>query len=158
MCGIIGINSNKPVTGVILNSLKKLEYRGYDSAGVATLNEGMINETKYIGRNAKMDGLTSFNIFSSPVKRNFSLSESLFETASAGASVSVLTAVSSVVSDVTSSSDMFTSPNYYPYIDGHEPCGDFINEVVPMSVLHCLGYYPNPYEFLLPVHHQFLIL
>ena len=37
MCGIVGINSSRPVTGIILNSLKKLEYRGYDSAGVATL-------------------------------------------------------------------------------------------------------------------------
>ena len=33
MCGIIGIASNKPVSVNIINSLKKLEYRGYDSAG-----------------------------------------------------------------------------------------------------------------------------
>ena len=32
MCGIIGIASNKPVSINIINSLKKLEYRGYDSA------------------------------------------------------------------------------------------------------------------------------
>jgi len=37
MCGIIGITSNKPVSSAIINSLKKLEYRGYDSAGIATL-------------------------------------------------------------------------------------------------------------------------
>ena len=37
MCGIIGIASNKPVSINIINSLKKLEYRGYDSAGIATL-------------------------------------------------------------------------------------------------------------------------
>ena len=30
MCGIIGINSNKPVSATIINSLKKLEYRGYE--------------------------------------------------------------------------------------------------------------------------------
>ena len=42
MCGIIGITSNKQVTSSIINSLKKLEYRGYDSAGIATLNEGYI--------------------------------------------------------------------------------------------------------------------
>ena len=36
MCGIIGITSNKEVTNRIVNSLKKLEYRGYDSAGIAT--------------------------------------------------------------------------------------------------------------------------
>ena len=50
MCGIIGINSNKPVSSTIINSLKKLEYRGYDSAGIATLNDGAINEVKSEGR------------------------------------------------------------------------------------------------------------
>ena len=50
MCGIIGINSNKPVSETIINSLKKLEYRGYDSAGIATLSSGFINEIKSEGR------------------------------------------------------------------------------------------------------------
>ena len=50
MCGIIGINSNKPVSSTILDSLKKLEYRGYDSAGIATLSNGLINEIKSEGR------------------------------------------------------------------------------------------------------------
>ena len=50
MCGIIGINSNKPVSATIINSLKKLEYRGYDSAGIATLSSGLINEIKSEGR------------------------------------------------------------------------------------------------------------
>ena len=50
MCGIIGINSNKPVSATIINSLKKLEYRGYDSAGIATLYSGLINEVKSEGR------------------------------------------------------------------------------------------------------------
>ena len=50
MCGIIGINSSKPVSSTIINSLKKLEYRGYDSAGIATLSNGLINEIKSEGR------------------------------------------------------------------------------------------------------------
>jgi glucosamine--fructose-6-phosphate aminotransferase (isomerizing) len=50
MCGIIGINSNKPVSSAIINSLRKLEYRGYDSAGIATLSDGAINEVKSEGR------------------------------------------------------------------------------------------------------------
>ena len=50
MCGIIGINSKKPVSASIINSLKKLEYRGYDSAGIATLDAGSINEVKSEGR------------------------------------------------------------------------------------------------------------
>ena len=50
MCGIIGIASNKPVSINIINSLKKLEYRGYDSAGLATLNNNEISEKKCSGR------------------------------------------------------------------------------------------------------------
>ena len=50
MCGIIGISSNKSVSASIINSLKKLEYRGYDSAGIATLSGNVINEVKSEGR------------------------------------------------------------------------------------------------------------
>ena len=50
MCGIIGINSNRPVSSTIISSLKKLEYRGYDSAGIATLSNNEINEVKSEGR------------------------------------------------------------------------------------------------------------
>jgi|TARA_B110000438_G_scaffold130766_1_gene126977 glutamine---fructose-6-phosphate transaminase (isomerizing) len=50
MCGIIGITSNKSVSSAIINSLRKLEYRGYDSAGIATLSNGLINEIKSEGR------------------------------------------------------------------------------------------------------------
>ena len=55
MCGIIGISSNKPVSANIINSLKKLEYRGYDSAGIATLSDGEINEIKSDGRVDKLE-------------------------------------------------------------------------------------------------------
>ncbi len=50
MCGIVGITSNKSVTSMIINSLRKLEYRGYDSSGIATLYNGSINEVKCEGR------------------------------------------------------------------------------------------------------------
>jgi len=50
MCGIIGIASNKQVVQNIISSLKKLEYRGYDSAGIATIVNGEINEKKCMGR------------------------------------------------------------------------------------------------------------
>ncbi|MDC0404663.1 glutamine--fructose-6-phosphate transaminase (isomerizing) [Candidatus Pelagibacter sp.] len=50
MCGIIGIASNKPVSSAIINSLRKLEYRGYDSSGIATLSDGLLNEAKSEGR------------------------------------------------------------------------------------------------------------
>ena len=50
MCGIVGITSTKKVSATILNSLRKLEYRGYDSAGIATLESGIIKEVKCEGR------------------------------------------------------------------------------------------------------------
>ncbi|MDC0971571.1 glutamine--fructose-6-phosphate transaminase (isomerizing) [Candidatus Pelagibacter sp.] len=50
MCGIIGIASNKSVSTAIINSLRKLEYRGYDSSGIATLSDGILNEAKSEGR------------------------------------------------------------------------------------------------------------
>jgi len=50
MCGIIGIASNKPVSSNIIHALKRLEYRGYDSAGIATISNGEIYEKKCIGR------------------------------------------------------------------------------------------------------------
>jgi glucosamine--fructose-6-phosphate aminotransferase (isomerizing) len=50
MCGIIGISSHKSVSANIISSLKKLEYRGYDSAGLAILFNGEINEVKSKGR------------------------------------------------------------------------------------------------------------
>lgn len=42
MCGIVGIIGTKEVSELLLDGLKKLEYRGYDSAGIATLNNGKI--------------------------------------------------------------------------------------------------------------------
>ena len=43
MCGIVGIVSSKSVSSSIINALKKLEYRGYDSAGISILNNGFID-------------------------------------------------------------------------------------------------------------------
>tara|TARA_B100000686_G_scaffold213857_1_gene220835 strand:+ start:642 stop:2462 length:1821 start_codon:yes stop_codon:yes gene_type:complete len=62
MCGIIGIASNKLVSSNIIQSLKKLEYRGYDSAGIATIVDGEINEKKCAGR---VDNLEKM-LFKSP--------------------------------------------------------------------------------------------
>jgi len=50
MCGIVGIASDKSVTANIIQSLKKLEYRGYDSAGIATISNKNIDEKKCTGR------------------------------------------------------------------------------------------------------------
>ena len=69
MCGIIGIASNKPVSINIINSLKKLEYRGYDSAGLATLTENNINEKKCSGRVDELEKI----LFKTPSNGNIGI-------------------------------------------------------------------------------------
>src|SRR3546814_6453975 len=50
MCGIIGILGEAPVAPLLLDGLKRLEYRGYDSAGIATLRNGAIDRRRAEGR------------------------------------------------------------------------------------------------------------
>jgi glucosamine--fructose-6-phosphate aminotransferase (isomerizing) len=50
MCGIIGIIGKAPVTPLLVDALKRLEYRGYDSAGVATLINGHIERRRAEGK------------------------------------------------------------------------------------------------------------
>ncbi|HZT88499.1 MAG TPA: glutamine--fructose-6-phosphate transaminase (isomerizing) [Stellaceae bacterium] len=50
MCGIIGINSRETVAPKLLDGLRRLEYRGYDSAGVATLADGRIERCRAQGK------------------------------------------------------------------------------------------------------------
>ncbi|MDN5850683.1 MAG: glutamine--fructose-6-phosphate transaminase (isomerizing), partial [Nitrococcus sp.] len=50
MCGIVGIIGTEPVAGRLVDALKRLEYRGYDSAGVATLERGEIMRRRAEGK------------------------------------------------------------------------------------------------------------
>ncbi len=50
MCGIVGILGEHEVAPIILDALKRLEYRGYDSAGIATLHEGRLGRRRAIGK------------------------------------------------------------------------------------------------------------
>lgn len=50
MCGIVGYIGSKDATPILIEGLRRLEYRGYDSAGVAVYNEGRVQVKKYKGR------------------------------------------------------------------------------------------------------------
>ncbi|MBV9420818.1 MAG: glutamine--fructose-6-phosphate transaminase (isomerizing) [Alphaproteobacteria bacterium] len=54
MCGIVGIAGTRDVAPVILDALKRLEYRGYDSAGIATLVDGRIARRRSPGKLGKL--------------------------------------------------------------------------------------------------------
>src|SRR5436189_1471032 len=60
MCGIVGILGREPVAGQILEALKRLEYRGYDSAGIAILENGAVERIRAPGKltnlQTKMNG------------------------------------------------------------------------------------------------------
>jgi len=50
MCGIVGYVGPKPVVPILLEGLRKLEYRGYDSAGVAVVQDGAIEVRRSAGK------------------------------------------------------------------------------------------------------------
>ena len=57
MCGIVGILGKNEVSPLILESLKRLEYRGYDSAGIATVNLGKLDRRRSVGKLLNHEGI-----------------------------------------------------------------------------------------------------
>ncbi len=50
MCGIVGVLGTNEVAPILVEALKRLEYRGYDSAGIATINDGTLDRRRAIGK------------------------------------------------------------------------------------------------------------
>ena len=57
MCGIIGILGNHQVAPQLVEALKRLEYRGYDSAGIATVNGGKLDRRRAVGKLVNLSDL-----------------------------------------------------------------------------------------------------
>jgi len=55
MCGIVGYSGKKNVNDILLEGLRRLEYRGYDSAGMAVVEDGKLKVTKAVGRIAELE-------------------------------------------------------------------------------------------------------
>jgi glucosamine--fructose-6-phosphate aminotransferase (isomerizing) len=50
MCGIVGVLGNHEAAPILVEALKRLEYRGYDSAGIATVNDGVLDRRRAVGK------------------------------------------------------------------------------------------------------------
>lgn len=50
MCGIVGVLGNHEAAPLLVEALKRLEYRGYDSAGIATVNAGLLDRRRAVGK------------------------------------------------------------------------------------------------------------
>ena len=55
MCGIVAYVGNKPCQTLLVEGLKRLEYRGYDSAGIAVIHDGKLQIAKSVGRVANLE-------------------------------------------------------------------------------------------------------
>lgn len=63
MCGIVGAISKRDVSDILLEGLKRLEYRGYDSAGMAVLNKGLLERVRRPGKVSELgDALEESNL------------------------------------------------------------------------------------------------
>ena len=61
MCGIVGVIGSKPAAPVLLEALRRLEYRGYDSAGIATLVNGHIDRRRAKGKLSNLDAVLAIS-------------------------------------------------------------------------------------------------
>ncbi|MGO4908969.1 glutamine--fructose-6-phosphate transaminase (isomerizing) [Pseudorhodobacter sp. W20_MBD10_FR17] len=61
MCGIIGVLGKNEVAPLLVEALKRLEYRGYDSAGIATVNNGVLGRRRAVGKLVNLSDLLVHN-------------------------------------------------------------------------------------------------
>lgn len=61
MCGIVGVLGNHEAAPILVEALKRLEYRGYDSAGIATINDGTLDRRRAVGKLVNLSDLLVHN-------------------------------------------------------------------------------------------------
>ncbi|MBX4258542.1 glutamine--fructose-6-phosphate transaminase (isomerizing) [Clostridium estertheticum] len=76
MCGIVGYFGIKEAQTILIDGLRKLEYRGYDSAGVAIIDNGVLNVTKCKGRLANLEA----ELLETPLKGNVGIGHTRWAT------------------------------------------------------------------------------
>lgn len=76
MCGIIGVIGQTDVSSVIYDALKRLEYRGYDSAGIATINDNKIDRCRSQGKLVNLEA----ELKRTPLKGNIGIGHTRWAT------------------------------------------------------------------------------
>ena len=76
MCGIIGYIGPRPVVPIILDGLKRLEYRGYDSAGIAVVKDGVMDVRRSAGKLANLEQ----SIWKTPLDGDYGLGHTRWAT------------------------------------------------------------------------------
>src|SRR5687767_15192871 len=76
MCGIIGYIGSKDVVPVLIEGLRKLEYRGYDSAGVAVVSDGVVNLRRSAGKLSNLEQV----IVSNPITGDYGVGHTRWAT------------------------------------------------------------------------------
>ena len=76
MCGIIGYLGPKPIVPVLIDGLKRLEYRGYDSAGIALVKDGDIEIRRSAGKLNRLEQV----IATSPVDGEYGVGHTRWAT------------------------------------------------------------------------------
>ena len=61
MCGIVGVLGHHEAAPILVEALKRLEYRGYDSAGIATVNAGDLDRRRAVGKLVNLQDLLVHN-------------------------------------------------------------------------------------------------
>ena len=76
MCGIVGYVGPREATPIIVEGLKRLEYRGYDSAGLAVVQDGRIEIRRDVGKLANLERMLA----ESPVRGNIGIGHTRWAT------------------------------------------------------------------------------
>ena len=76
MCGIVGAVGHKQCSSVLLDALKRLEYRGYDSSGIVTIDDGKITLKRAVGKLVNLDAM----LLKAPLKGDIGIGHTRWAT------------------------------------------------------------------------------